>query len=74
MATKHQEEVEQQTVTVAALRKELEMGNRLIKTMKEKGLSEDSIECLSPSAAQASRLLKSGITVTGGRQLTNVNT
>ena len=52
-------------MTVAALRKELEMGNKLIKTMKEKGLGEDSIECLSPSAAQASRLLKSGITVTG---------
>ena len=65
MATMNQEELEQQTVTVAALRKELEMGNKLIKTMKEKGLGEDSIECLSPSAAQASRLLKSGITVTG---------
>ena len=33
--------------------------------MKEKGLSEASIECLSPSAAQASKLLKSGVTVTG---------
>ena len=48
-----------------ALKKELEAGNKLIKTMKEKGLSEASIECLSPSAAQASKLLKSGVTVTG---------
>ena len=29
----NQEELEQETVTVAALRKELEMGNKLIKTM-----------------------------------------
>ena len=48
-----------------ALKKELEAGNKLIKTMKEKVLSEASIECLSPSAAQASKLLKSGVTVTG---------
>ena len=51
--------------TIGALKKELEAGNKLIKTMKEKGLSEASIECLSPSAAQASKLLKSGVTVTG---------
>ena len=61
----HEKELEQRAETVATLKKELELGNKLIKTMKEKGLSDDSIECLSPSAAQASRLLKSGITVTG---------
>ncbi len=32
---------------------------------RDKGLTEDGIECLSPSAAQASRLLKSGVTLTG---------
>jgi nucleoprotein TPR len=61
----HREELDRREEAVVALRKELEGGNKLIKTMREKGLSEDSIECLSPSAAQASRLLKSGITVTG---------
>ena len=63
--TKHQQELDSRQETVTALRKELEVANKLLKTVKEKGLSEDSIECLSPSAAQASRLLKSGITVTG---------
>lgn len=51
--------------TIAALKTELENANKLIKTFKEKGLSEASIENLSPSAAHASRLLKSGLTVTG---------
>ena len=51
--------------TVNALKKELEDSNKLIKTFREKSLSEDSIESLSPSAAHASRLLKSGLTVTG---------
>ena len=61
----HQEELDKQKVSADALRKELEHANKLIKTFKEKGLSEDSIESLSPSAAHASRLLKSGLTVTG---------
>ena len=62
---KHKEELGVQNETIAALKKELENANKLIKTFKEKGLSEDSIESLSPSAAHASRLLKSGLTVTG---------
>ena len=62
---KHKAELSVGSETVAALRKELENANKLIKTFKEKGLSEDSIESLSPSAAHASRLLKSGLTVTG---------
>ena len=62
---KHKAELSAGSETVAALRKELENANKLIKTFKEKGLSEDSIESLSPSAAHASRLLKSGLTVTG---------
>jgi len=63
--SKHEEVVTKKEETIGALKKELEAGNKLIKTMKEKGLSEASIECLSPSAAQASKLLKSGVTVTG---------
>merc|ERR1711872_284442 len=51
--------------TISTLKKELEDANKLLKTFKEKGLSEDTIESLSPSAAHASRLLKSGLTVTG---------
>ena len=62
---KQDEVLSKKEETIGALKKELEAGNKLIKTMKEKGLSEASIECLSPSAAQASRLLKSGVTVTG---------
>ena len=62
---KHKAELAAGSETVTALKKELENANKLIKTFKEKGLSEDSIESLSPSAAHASRLLKSGLTVTG---------
>ena len=62
---KQEEVLTKKEETIGALKKELEAGNKLIKTMKEKGLSEASIECLSPSAAQASKLLKSGVTVTG---------
>jgi len=62
---KQKEEAENQGETIIALKKELEDSNKLIKTFREKGLSEDSIESLSPSAAHASRLLKSGLTVTG---------
>eukprot|EP00092_Neocalanus_flemingeri_P000848 GFUD01000905.1.p1 GENE.GFUD01000905.1~~GFUD01000905.1.p1 ORF type:complete len:1977 (-),score=934.20 GFUD01000905.1:29-5959(-) len=62
---KSKEETEGQVETVNTLKKELEDSNKLIKTFREKGLSEDSIESLSPSAAHAARLLKSGLTVTG---------
>ena len=62
---KHEEELAVQTQSITALKKELENANKLLKTIKEKGLSEESIESLSPSAAHASKLLKSGLTVTG---------
>lgn len=62
---KTKDEVESQVETISSLKKELEDANKLIKTSREKGLSEASIESLSPSAAHASRLLKSGLTVTG---------
>ena len=52
---KHKEELAAKAESITALRKELEDANKLVKTFKTKGLSEDSIECLSPSAAAASR-------------------
>ncbi len=61
----HGEELAAKVETIKALKKELEEANKLLKTFRDKGLTEDGIECLSPSAAQASRLLKSGITLTG---------
>jgi len=61
----HKTELEAKQECIQALKKELEDANRLIKTVKDKGLTEDAIEHLSPSAAQASRLLKSGVTLTG---------
>jgi len=63
--SKTKEEAEGQIETISTLKKELEDANKLLKTFREKGLSEDSIDSLSPSAAHASRLLKSGLTVTG---------
>merc|ERR1740129_2568385 len=62
---KNKEEVEGKLETIDALRKEVEEANKLIKTFKTKGLTEEGIECLSPSAAAASRMLKSGVTITG---------
>ena len=61
----HKVEIEAKNEAINALNKELEEANKLIKTVKDKGLTEDAIDHLSPSAAQASRLLKSGITLTG---------
>ena len=62
---RHKEQINVRAETITALRKELEDANKLIKTVKDKGLTEDAMEHLSPSAAQASRLLKSGVTLTG---------
>ena len=46
------------------LRKELERANTLLDTSKSRLLAEDAVEAMSPSAAAASRLLKSGMTLT----------
>jgi len=62
---KNKDEVAVKVEANDALRKELEEANKLIKTFKTKGLTEEGIECLSPSAAAASRMLKSGVTITG---------
>ena len=52
---KHKEEMAARGEAVTALRKELEDANKLVKTFQGKGLSDDAVECLSPSAAAASR-------------------
>merc|ERR1711915_1173571 len=56
----HKESHDGQVESIEALKKELADANKLIKTFKEKGLSEDSIESLSPSAAHASQMLGLG--------------
>ena len=54
---KHKEDMAARGEAVTALRKELEEANKLVKTFQGKGLSDDAVECLSPSAAAASRYL-----------------
>ena len=65
VSLKHKAEIEKKNEGIKILKKELDDANKLIQTVKDKGLTEDAIEHLSPSAAQASRLLKSGVTLTG---------
>ena len=48
---------------IKGLKRELDTANDLIRTMRNKGLTEDDVERLSPSAAAASKLLKGGITL-----------
>ena len=62
----HKEEIKRRNEAIKGLKKELDTANDLIKTMKNKGLTEDDVERLSPSAAAASKLLKGGITLTQG--------
>ena len=50
------DEASSQVETITALKKELEDANNLIKTIKEKGLREKSIESLAPSAAHAAKI------------------
>ena len=52
---------------IETLSMELERANELLDTMKKKGvvpITDESVEALSPSAAAASRLLKSGMSLT----------
>ena len=60
----HKEEIKRRNEAIKGLKRELDTANDLIKTMKNKGLTEDDVERLSPSAAAASKLLKGGITLT----------
>ncbi|XP_064604367.1 nucleoprotein TPR-like [Liolophura sinensis] len=63
---KHREELAEKDVRINALVEELENANALMKTAKLKGLelTEEGIEALSPAAAAASKMLKSGMTLT----------
>ena len=56
----HKEEIKTRNEALRAIKKELDSANDLIKTLQNKGLSMGAIEQLSPSAAAASKLLKSG--------------
>ena len=57
--TKHHQKLDNRQETVTALRKELEVANKLLKTVEENGLNKDGIAGLCPCATQASRLLNS---------------
>ena len=60
----HKEEIKRRNEAIKALKKELEDANGLISTLKAKGPSPEGIEHLSPSAAAASKLLKSSMSLT----------
>lgn len=59
----HEEELVKKTECIALLKKELANANELLKAAKQETL-DATIEGLSPSAAVASRLIKSGMTLT----------
>ncbi|RZC36097.1 nucleoprotein TPR, partial [Asbolus verrucosus] len=59
----HEEILAKKNECIAMLKKELEISKELIENCKQEQLNKD-IEGLSPTAASASRLLKSGMTVT----------
>ena len=60
----HKDELKRRNNAIRALRKELTDANELIQNLKQKGLTEEGIEALSPAAAAASKLIKSGMTLT----------
>merc|ERR1712088_306354 len=57
-------EFQRRNEAIRALKKELEDANDLIKTLKQRGLTEEGISQLSPAAAAASKLIKSGMSLT----------
>lgn len=59
----HEEELAKKAECIALLKKELENANELLKAARQETLNV-TIEGLSPSAAAASRLIKSGMTLT----------
>ena len=59
----HEQQMEKKTECISLLKKELETANELLKTAKQETFNA-TIESMSPSAAAASRLLKSGMTLT----------
>ncbi|XP_013390064.1 nucleoprotein TPR [Lingula anatina] len=63
-AAKHGEMLTSKDETISKLQKELQHANELIKKQGVLSLSQQNIEAMSPTAAAASRLLKSGKTLT----------
>ncbi|KAJ9577845.1 hypothetical protein L9F63_025295 [Diploptera punctata] len=59
----YEEELGKKNECIKHLKKELELANEMLKTAKQERL-DTTIESMSPSAAAASRLLKSGMTLT----------
>ena len=57
-------EFQRRNEAIRALKKELEDANDLIKNLKQRGLTEEGISQLSPAAAAASKLIKSGMSLT----------
>ena len=60
----HKDELKRRNDAIRALRKELQNANELIESLKQKGLTEEGIQELSPAAAAASKLIKSGMSLT----------
>ena len=60
----NKEEIRRRNEAIRSLRKELDDANELIKTLKHRGLTEDGINQLSPAAAAASKMIKSGMSLT----------
>ena len=60
----NKEEIRRRNEAIRALKKELDNANELIKTLKHRGLTEEGINALSPAAATASKLIKSGMSLT----------
>ena len=60
----HKDELKRRNDAIRALRKELTDANELINTLKHRGLTEEGIAALSPAAAAASKLIKSGMSLT----------
>jgi nucleoprotein TPR len=63
--TEHKGEMKRRNDAIRALRKETSNANELIVNLKQKGLTDDGIANLSPAAAAASKLIKSGMSLTG---------
>ena len=60
----NQTEMKRRNDTIRSLNKELEDSKSLIQTLEHRGLTEEGISKLSPAAAAASKLIKSGMSLT----------
>ena len=62
--TDNKQEIQRRNDAIRALKKELQDANDLVKSLKHRGLTEEGINLLSPAAAAASKLIKSGMSLT----------